>query len=80
MYKVEFHIDQDSSFQPFPSRGTHEPITKILQHTKKYIYFCQSDKNRYNFDSHSRQLLLCCLLSFFKFDNLREKRSAPVTK
>ena len=30
-------------FQPFSSHGTHKLITKILWHTKKYI-FCQSDK------------------------------------
>ena len=31
-------------FQPFPRNGTHKLITKILKHTKKYI-FCRSDKN-----------------------------------
>ena len=41
-------------------------ITKILWHTKKYI-FCQPDQKIavILLHSHTRWLLLCCLLSFF---------------
>ena len=36
----------------------HKLITKLLQHAKKYI-FCQSDKNRYNFDSFTLDGYYC---------------------
>lgn len=33
-------------FQPFPSRGTRELITKLLLHPKKY-FFCQFDRQKW---------------------------------
>ena len=49
-------------FNLFLSHGTHELITKILWHTKKYIFFYLT-KNRYNFDSfppYSYCFVGCC--------------------
>ena len=38
-------VSYSSGLQPFPSHGTHKLITKILRHTRKYI-FCWSDKRK----------------------------------
>ena len=52
-----------SSFQLFSSHGTHKLITKILQHTKKYI-FHRSDKKIGIILIHSLQMVIvelaCC--------------------
>ena len=59
---------------------THRLITKILRHTKRYI-FCQPDKiNRYDFDSLTLMTIVVLAVVIFWFDNLREKRSGPLTK
>ena len=50
-------IPQSSDFQPFSSHGTHKLITKILWHTKKYI-FCWFDKKYFYF--YTFQLLYSC--------------------
>ena len=69
-----------SNFQPFSSQGTYKLITKVLQHTEKYIS-CQPDKkNRYNFDSFTPNGYCCVGCCHFLFDNLREKSAVPLTK
>ena len=68
-----------SNFQHFSSHGTHKLITKILWHTKKH-FFADLTKKRYNFDSFILDGNCCaCCCHFFKFDNLREKRSVSLT-
>ena len=60
----------------------HKLITKILWHTKKYIYiFCQSDKKVRVILIHSHQTAIVVLMTVpFLFDNLRKKRSESLTK
>ena len=58
----------------------HTLITRVLRHTPEYA-FCRFDKKIGIILIHStRQPLLCWLMSFFLFDNLREKRSVPPNK
>ena len=38
-YGNMYSLPQTNDFQPFSSHGTHKLITKILQHTQKYVYF-----------------------------------------
>ena len=45
---------QSSDFQPSSSRGTHTPLTEILQHTKNSLFW-QSDKNGYNFNFFTKK-------------------------
>lgn len=45
---------ESRGFQPFPPHGTHELITKILRHTRKYR-FCQSDGRKGMLLIHSHQ-------------------------
>ena len=72
-------IGYTTNFQPFSSQGTHKLITKIPQHTKNII-FTDLTKIRYNFDSFiSDSYFVLAAVIFFLFDNLREKRSVPLT-
>ena len=77
-----FFFNYTSDYQSFSSHGTHKLITKILWHTKKYI-FCRSDqKNRWMiWFIHTRWPLWCWLLPFLKkFDSQKEKWSMSLTK
>ena len=58
----------------------HKLMTRILQHTKKYI-FCQSDKKIgiILINSHLMAIVVLAVVIFL-FDNLREKGSVPLTK
>ena len=76
------HVIKISDFQPFSFHGTHKLITKTLRHTKKYIFADPTQKigmiflkNRYDFDSFTPD----GYCHFFLSDNLREKRSVPLT-
>ena len=63
----------------FHHYGTHKLITIILQHTKN-VLFTDLTKIRYNFDSFiSDSYFVLAAVIFFLFDNLREKRSVPLT-
>ena len=71
-----------STFQPFPPHGTHQVITKILWHSKKYIIFLPVWQKRYDFDSFTPDSF-CCVLAvviiFFIWQS-RERRSVPLSK
>ena len=64
-----------SDFQPFPSHATHKLMTKILGHTKKYRFCPSGNKNRYNFDSFTLEVVLALVM--FLFDGLRERGPCP---
>ena len=69
-----------SDFQPFSSHGTYKLITKILQHTKKYV-FANPTKIIGIILIHSHHMAIIVLaVIIFLLDNLREKRSVPITK
>ena len=73
-------ISCTSNFQPFSSHGTHK-LLKFCSTPKTVLYFCWSDKNIGIILIHShRMLFLCWPLSFFLFNNLRGKRSVPLTR
>ena len=67
--------------QPFLSRGTQKLITKILQHTKKcIILFADLTKTIGISLIHSHRTAIVVLAVVISlFDNLREKRSVPLT-
>ena len=70
-----------SDFQPFSSHGTRKLITKVLWHTKTYVFYCPSEKKIGIILIHSHQMAIVVLaVVIFWFDNLREKRSVPLTK
>ena len=55
-------------------------ITKILKLIKKdFIFFATLTKNGYNFDSFIPMAVVVLAVVFFLFDNIREKRSLPLT-
>ena len=68
-YELSLYI---SDFQPFSSHDSHKIITKILLHTKKYVFFANLTKNRYSFDSFTLDGF-CCMAVVIFFYNLREK-------
>ena len=59
-----------SDLQPRTSHCTHELITKILWHAKT-IFFCQSDKNRYNFDLFTKTVIVITRPFFSKVTSLK---------
>ena len=73
-------MNLDQCFQPFSFHGPHKLITTILQHNKN-IFFADLTKIQVNFDSFTPNDY-CCVdrCHFLLLDNLREKRSAPLTK
>ena len=68
----------NGDLQPFTPHGSHKLITKILWHTKKYI-FSWSDKSIGIVLIHSPLTDMVTLIDFL-LDNLREKRSVLLAK
>ena len=67
-------------FYLFSSRGTHKLITNILCYTIKCI-FVHLTKTISRVLTHSHRAVAVVLaVVIFLFDNLREKRSMPLTK
>ena len=72
-------MDWNSDFQPFSSHATHKLITKILWHRicQKYIIFF-ANLTTILIHSHQRATAVLAIVIVL-FDNLREKRSVPLT-
>ena len=69
-----------NDFQPLSSHGTHNLITKILQYIKN-ILFVDLTKKIGVILIHSHWTAIVVLdVVILVFDNLREKRSMPLTK
>ena len=56
----------------------HTLIIKILRHTKKYVFVDPTEKIGIIL-IHSHQTVMLAVVIFL-YDNLREKRSIPLTK
>ena len=56
----------------------HELIAKILCHTEKYITFFGDLTGKTLMRTHQRAIVVLAV-GIFLFDNLREKRSVPLT-
>lgn len=54
-------------FQPFSFHGTHKPITKILQHTKKYVFADLTRKKIGLILIHSYQIAVVVLAAVILF-------------
>ena len=69
-----------SDFQRFSSHDTSKLITKILQHTKKHIlFFANLTKIGIILVHSHRTAFVMLAVVIFLFDNLREKRSVPLS-
>ena len=67
-----------SDFQPVPSHSTHKPITKILQHTKKEIFFADLTEKTGVILIHSHQKTIVVLaVVIVLFDSLGEGGQCP---
>ena len=60
--------------------GTHKLITKILQHTKKYIFIDLTKIGIILIYSPRMAIDVLAVVTYFLFDSLREKRSVALTK